>query len=114
MYVGDKGMIVAGFNGQNPRVYPENPKYVTAPRERAAAGGPPRDLAIDQWIAACKGGPQPTANFEAQAPVTESFLLGCLCQRLPNERFQWDSAAMKITNSEAANRWIDPPHRPLA
>jgi hypothetical protein len=33
MYVGDKGILLAGFNGQNPRVYPPSPKYVIPPRQ---------------------------------------------------------------------------------
>lgn len=108
MYVGDKGLILAGFNGQNPRVYPESKQHVAPPPARRAA---PPDHAIDQWLAACKGGPEPRASFASQSPVTESFLLGCLAQRLPNERFEWDSKAMRITNSAAANKWIDPPYR---
>lgn len=111
MYLGDKGILLAGFNGQNPRVYPENPKYVAPPRERGARpaeGG----RAVDQWINACKGaGPTPAADFVSQAPVTEAFLLGCLAQRLPGQRFEWDSAAMRITNNDAANKWVDPPYR---
>ena len=107
MYVGDKGLILAGFNGQNPKLYPANPAYVAPPRQQGAE----RDSAIDQWIAACKGGPEPAASFGAQSPVTEAFLLGCLSQRLPNQRYQWDSAAMRITNSEKANQFIDPPAR---
>lgn len=108
MYVGDKGLILAGFNGQNPRLYPESPKYVAPPRPRTTGE---RDGAVDQWIAACKGAKSGPANFETQAPVSEAFLLGCLTQRLPGERFLWDSAAAKITNSEAANRFVDPAWR---
>jgi predicted dehydrogenase len=107
VYLGDKGMIVAGFNGQNPRVYPESKQYAApAPGSRDS-----RDHAIDQWIAACKGGPAPQSDFASQTPATESFLLGCLAQRLPNERFEWDSPSMRITNSQAANRLIDPAYR---
>ncbi len=107
MYVGDKGILLAGFNGNSPRVYPESSKYVAPPRERGAMRGD----AVDLWIAACKGGPAAPANFQAQSPVTEAFLLGCLAQRLPGERFDWDSAAMRVTSSEAANRYVDPPWR---
>jgi hypothetical protein len=109
MYVGDKGLILGGFNGQNPHVYPESKKYVYTPQrgQGGGDGGP----AVDQWIAACKGGPAPLADFVSQAPVTEAFLLGCLTQRLPGERYQWDTAAKRVTNSEKANKWIDPPYR---
>ncbi|MBI1791193.1 MAG: Gfo/Idh/MocA family oxidoreductase [Acidobacteria bacterium] len=112
LYVGDKGVLLAGFNGQNPRVYPESSKYVTPRRERAAGRGVEmRDGAVDQWVAACKGGPAAAADFASQSAVTEAFLLGCLAQRLPGERFEWDTAAMRVTNSEAANRLVDPSYR---
>ena len=81
MYVGDKGVILAGFNGDQPRVYPESSKYTAPPAQRGEVGegGP----AIDQWLAAIKGGPASLTNFEVQSPVTEAFLLGCLAQRFP-------------------------------
>ena len=109
LYVGDKGFLLAGSNGDNPRVYPQSQKYQMPPRP---AGARPRgDPAIDQWIAACKGGPPAQTSFELQSPVTESFLLGCLAQRVPAERLEWDSANMRFTNSERANRFVDPPYR---
>ena len=110
MYVGEKGIVLAGFNGERPRVHPESKKYQPpAPRQRGEQGAP--EPAIDQWIGAIKGGPASLTNFEAQAPVTEAFLLGCLAQRFPGERFEWDEAAGKITNSEKANAYLDPPAR---
>jgi predicted dehydrogenase len=49
MYVGDKGFILAGFNGDNPRVYPESktlpgaaarePGGAPGPRHRSVGGG---------------------------------------------------------------------------
>jgi predicted dehydrogenase len=110
MYVGDKGLIVGGFNGQSPRVYPENPKYQTPPARRGAQGEP-EDLAIDTWLKACKGAKTGEADFPTQAAPTESFLLGCMAQQIPNERFEWDSVAMKVKNSEAAQKRIDPAWR---
>jgi predicted dehydrogenase len=111
MYVGDKGILLGGFNGDSPRVYPESPKYTPPHRQRRSGEGPPPDRAIDQWVNACKGGPTPAADFVSQAPVTETFLLGCLTQRRPGEKFIWDSTAMRITNSEDANKLVDPPYR---
>ena len=109
MYVGEKGIILAGFNGDHPRVYPESAKYRAPEPQRR--GGPAPEPAIDQWIGAIQGGPPSLTNFEAQAPVTEAFLLGCLAQRFPGERFEWDTAAGKVTNSEKANAYLDPPAR---
>lgn len=109
MYVGDKGFLLADFNGNNPRVYPPAAKYQMPPR---GAGARPRgDPAIDQWIAAIKGGPPAMTNFELQSPVAESYLLGCLSQRVPGEYLKWDSANLRFTNSERANRYVDPPCR---
>jgi predicted dehydrogenase len=107
LYVGDKGVLLGGFNGDHPRVYPESPKYQTPSVRREHR----RDPAVDQWIAACKGGPSPKANFEDEAPVTEAFLLGCIAQRLPGELLEWDTGAMRITSSEKANEYVNPPAR---
>ena len=110
MYVGDKGILLAGFNGNNPRVYPESPKFKTPPPSRRD-DDEVHDVAIQQWITACKGGPAPLANFEIQSPVTESFLLGCIAQRFPGQLIEWDAANMRITNSEKLNAYLDPPAR---
>jgi predicted dehydrogenase len=129
MYVGEKGILLAGFNGQNPRVYPPSPKYAFPPRQeirpevrsetsaqaaqpaQPAQPAPPRNASIDAWIAACKGGPAALTNFEIQSPVTEAFLLGCMAQRLPGEKLLWDTAQTKVTNNEKANSLVDPPYR---
>jgi predicted dehydrogenase len=108
MYAGDKGMILAGFNGNNPRVIPASNDYQAPARPPA---GEARDPVLEQWIAACRGGHGPEANFETQSPVTEALLLGCLAQRLPGERLLWESASMKVTNVAAANDYVDPPYR---
>jgi predicted dehydrogenase len=108
LYVGDKGILVAGFNGTHPRVYPESPKYQAPPAKREHGEGGP---AIDQWLAACKGGPAPVANFERESPVTEAFLLGCIAQRLPGTFLEWDTDNMRITSSEKANALVNPPAR---
>jgi hypothetical protein len=73
--------------------------------------GGQRDIAIDQWLAACKGGPATVASFESQSPVTESFLLGCIAQRFPGEFLEWDTQNTRITSSAKANAFVDPPSR---
>ena len=111
MYVGDKGILLGGFNGNYPRVYPESPKYQYTPPPRQE-GEPRQDPALDQWVEACKGkGPAPLADFEIQSPVTEAFLLGCIAQRFPGQVLEWDTATMRITNSEKLNEHVDPPYR---
>jgi predicted dehydrogenase len=121
MYVGEKGIVLAGFNGNNPRLYPPSQKYIVeapkqvtrreAKHESQVAPPPPRNPAIDSWINACKKGPATLTNFEVQAPVTEAFLLGCIAQRMPGEKLLWDTTQMKVTNNEKANALVDPPYR---
>jgi hypothetical protein len=66
MYVGDEGILLASFNGDNPRVYPASPKSVAPPRSEAPVvqTGPRRDGAIDAWIIACKGEATALTNFD--------------------------------------------------
>jgi predicted dehydrogenase len=45
LYVGDKGILVAGFNGQNPSVYPESKDFARS----AERGGEDGD-ALDLWM----------------------------------------------------------------
>jgi predicted dehydrogenase len=110
MYVGDKGIVIGGFNGSHPRVYPESKTY-QAPPPNQNEYDERHDAAVLQFIAACKGGPAPLASFQTQAPVTEAFLLGCLAQHAPWQRYQWDTATKRITNTDSANQYIDPPYR---
>ncbi len=109
MYVGEKGVILAGFNGDQPRVIPESKTYQAPPPAPRGADAP--SPVLDQWVAACKGGSAPAANFEAQAPVTETVLLGNLALRAGGEKLNWDSAGSRITNVAAANQLVNPPYR---
>jgi len=106
IYQGDRGLILGGFNGDQPRLIPASKDYV-APQP----GAPPRDLATEQWIGAIRGGPEPLSSFPNQAAPTEAFLLGCLAQRMPGEKFIWNSGEMKVANSGGAQKWVDPPYR---
>ena len=107
MYVGDRGILLADFNGEQPRLVPASDRFTSPKREHHDDD---RDPAIDQWIAACKGGPEPPASIPRQAPVTEALLLGCLAQRFPGEKLDWDTASRRVTGL-AANRFVDPPYR---
>ena len=94
MYVGDKGVILGGFNGQRARIYPES---IAKNYGQAVAEGNGDDP-IDQLVRAIKGGPAPAASFETQQAVTETILLGCLATRVKGEKLAWDSGAQRFTN----------------
>jgi predicted dehydrogenase len=64
----------------------------------------------DEWLQGILDGKQPMANFEYAAPFTEAMLLGNLALRT-GERIEWDAAAMKVTNSAAAQALIGKAYR---
>ncbi len=80
--------------GGLPEKYPRVPK-----------GGPHAE-----WVRAIKGeGPEPGANFEYSAPMTEVALLGVLAQRFGG-RFEWN-AKDGVTNRPELNHYLKDPVR---
>lgn len=102
MIVGDKGKMMEH------RLIPES--------KQQAFGKPPQVLARSpghyvEWINACKGGPPAGSNFvDHAAHLTEVVLLGNIAIRT-KEKLYWDGENLRFTNSEAANRLINPPYR---
>jgi len=59
-----------------------------------------------EWLRAIRGGPAPLSNFvDYAAQLTESALLGNVAVRA-GTRIEWDAENGRVTNSEAANRFI--------
>lgn len=102
--VGEKGSLVIPHVAM-PRLYPEarfrDFKYETAPRG---------NLYTD-WADAARGGGPTTAGFDYAGPLTEAVLLGTVALRLPGERLAWDTAALKVTNSPAADALLRKEYR---
>ena len=102
MIVGDKGKIYghrlipdakAREFGKPPRVLPRSPGHYV------------------EWIQACKGGPPAGSNFvDHAAHLAEVVLLGNIAIRT-KEKLHWDGENLRFTNSEAANKLINPPYR---
>jgi hypothetical protein len=111
LFVGDKGSILCGFNGNNPRALPEAKKTDSpAPTRtgRRRAGG---NASVRQWLDACRDlKTKPGANFEFSGLVTEALQLGNIAVRT-GERLTWDRANLKVTNLAAAERFIRPERR---
>ena len=88
LFIGDKGMITcAGWAGM-PRLLPlslhreyKRPEK-TLPRVRGHHA---------DWLAACKGGPPASGNFEYSARLTELVLLGSVAMRT-KKQLEWDGA----------------------
>jgi predicted dehydrogenase len=105
IFVGTKGKIlVTGWGG-------ERPEIITRSRAQEYPRPPqtlPRSIGHHQeWIAACKGESiVPRSNFDFAGPLTEAVLLGALCIRHGGGKLLWDGPNMRITNDEAANKYL--------
>jgi hypothetical protein len=79
-------------------------------------GAPPRVLErspghYKEWIDACKGGKPAGPNFvDHAAHLAEVVLLGNIAIRT-NQELLWDGDNLRFTNSDEANKLINPPYR---
>lgn len=101
IYIGTEGVLLSP-HGSTPLLYP---------REKFASFGAypklePRDHWADFIDCCLKGDKKPSANFDYAGPLTEAVLLGCLASAFPNETLQWDAPALKIPNSEVADKMV--------
>ncbi len=58
------------------------------------------------YIDACLGRGETSSNFKFAGPLTEAVQLGNVANRFSGKPLQWDSAKLKVTNLEAANRFV--------
>lgn len=64
-----------------------------------------------QFVEAIRGNGKTSAHFGYAGPMTESVLLGGVATHFPNERLEWDAAALKIKNKPDAAHLIRRPYR---
>jgi len=106
MFVGDKGKILAGFRGEDPKLIPESRmKWIITekPKETAPDGN-------ETWINAFKNKTQSPGSFLYAGPVTETILLGAVALRA-RKRVEYDSVNMKITNVPEADKFLTREYR---
>ncbi len=101
MFVGDKGLIIGGFRGEDPVLLPENKLALPGEPTPEAYGQRTNDV----WINAFKNRTQSPGSFLYAGPVTETILLGAVALRA-GKRVEYDSASMKITNVPEANQFL--------
>ncbi len=58
------------------------------------------------WIRACKGGPQASSNFDFSGPLSEMVLMGNLAVRYPNRKLLWNGEKMEVTNDAEASAYV--------
>ena len=103
-FVGDKGLLWSDYGRH--RLMPAE-KF--ASYERPAPSIPKSVGHHQEWINACKGGPQTTCHFGYSGPLTETVLLGVLAYR-SGERLSWDAVKF-TTGSEKADALLQREYR---
>jgi len=107
LFVGDKGYLTsAGWSGM-PRLLPLS---LHNDYQRPAKTLPRSKGHHADWLAACKGGPPASANFEYSARLTELVLLGNVAMRT-KKKLLWDGLNMKATNAPEADQFIKEQYR---
>ena len=107
LFIGDRGTMMCGFHGQRPRLIPEAKMSAFEPPPKTLPRSPGH---YREWIEAAKGGPSAAANFGFESAVAQAILLGNIAVRT-QEKLRWDSTAMKVVNSAAAQELVMPPYR---
>jgi predicted dehydrogenase len=108
---GDKGLLMCGTYGENPRLVPES----RMPDFQRPAKTIPRSPGIRlEWFEAIKKGTKSTTDFSYSGPLTETMLLANVAVRLKdkNMKLLWDGEKMEFTNLPEANELLHFPYRP--
>jgi hypothetical protein len=106
MFVGDKGKIIAGFRGENPKLIPAS-RMTGVTVDQPTTGLDTNEA----WIKAFKDKTQTPGSFLLAGPVTETILLGAVALRA-RKKVEYDSVNMKITNVPDANKFLTREYRP--
>lgn len=112
LLVGDKGILFSPNDyGAQYVLHPEEQfKEYKGPPETLPRNGKGDDGMKAEWVAAIKGGPAAMSNFDYAGLLTESILLGNVAIQA-GKKIEWDGPNMKVTNDEAANKFIKREYR---
>ncbi len=110
--MGEKGMIVHGSHGGGgchlvPDSLMEQHSGKNAPAQKLARV---KGHAWD-WADAIRNGRKAGSNFGYGGPLTQVALLGLIALRFPGQTLKWDDQAMRFTNNDAANAYVNPAYR---
>jgi predicted dehydrogenase len=112
MFVGDAGVILADFRGEDARILPERKmrEFLAAKNLPAPVphGDRTQDRArlIEQWVKTCKGGPATCGDFLYGGPISDAFNLGAVSLRLGGKKLAFDAANMRVTNHPEADAML--------
>ena len=100
LFVGSGGMLLSDY-GKHVLLPEEKFNNFTAP-EKFIPDSPGQH---EEWLLACRTGSPTASPFSYAGPLTEANHLGNVAYRAGG-LIEWDSQAMRITNNEAANKFV--------
>jgi predicted dehydrogenase len=104
VFMGTKGVMATSSRGEGVWLLPAArwAEYRLPPPLLTRSPGHMLD-----WVRACKGGDPSCADFSITAPYAEWLSLISIAYRVPG-RLDWDSKALRFTNSAEANKYVRP------
>lgn len=110
VWIGDKGMILAGTYAENPRLL--DPKVAAEVAAHPVPQKYPRTRGVYQeWIEACKTGRQGGSDFAGYAgPMTEMITIGVLAVRM-GRTLEMDPDTGVIKNVTPPSELVNPTYR---
>jgi hypothetical protein len=116
--IGEKGILMHGTYGSNPKLYPaslmEAAAKVPKTYQRVPTGDDPQRSAKHRmnWANAIKGKEKNTCPFEYAGRLTETMLLGVVAMKAgAGKRIYYDGEAGKITNFAEGNQYLQREYR---
>ena len=101
LIAGAEGAILSNSHNTSLTMLPSD-RFADTPQDQPAEL-PTSPGHYHEWVDACRGGPQPLANFDYAAPFNEFLMLGDVATRFPGETLEYDPATGRIPNHDAAH-----------
>ena len=105
LFIGDKGMIMCGCYGRNPRIIPETKMKEYKRPEKTI----PRSPGIhEEWVEAIKKGEKSTTDFSYSSKLVETMMMGNIAIRVADKNtvLEWDGEKGEFTNLPEANEYL--------
>ncbi len=107
VFIGTKGIMATSNRGEGVWLLPASrwAEYQLPPELLTRSPGHMLD-----WVRACKGGDRSCSDFSITVPFAEWLSLMVIAMRVPG-KLDWDSKALRFTNSTEANKYVRPAAR---
>ena len=110
MFVGDSGIILAGFNLQSPQIISGKKMDGPPPSAENRNQVQQTTAALPLFVEACKSGKQYPGSFPEADYLTEAVNLYAVALRT-NKLLKYDASSMQITNVADANKYMNREYR---